>query len=324
MNTQKENSHTDKTKTRRYTFAQKKGEEHSCVKLTEGKYKDVIYHYGRVAFAPESEKQDDGKLPMKFDYTIDKNPNNLILLDNSEFIDYIGDILLEPLINAGYDDSNIFALTIYEGFQVKLQNTFWISIIITFPLILLILGYFVKPALEIRTLSFSLYFIFFTLLFYSGIFSSLSIAHVGIEFLLSFNENEIILRSQNYFQFITRISLLFGVSFQLPLIMLFLLNKGIIKVKSLTNKRAEMFIVILIFSAVITPTGDPISLFIFTLPMYLLIEIMIFSAKIFSSFIFFVKTPFNILSMSFLNMNRVLSAVAKCKTTVITKLSLAS
>jgi len=192
---------------------------------------------------------------------------------------FFGDILLEPLINAGYDDSNIFALTIYEGFQVKLQNTFWISIIITFPLILLILGYFVKPALEIRTVSFTLYFIFFTLLFYSGIFSSLSIAHVGIEFLLSFNENEIILRSQNYFQFITRISLLFGVSFQLPLIMLFLLNKGIIRVKSLTNKRAEMFIVILIFSAVITPTGDPISLFIFTLPMYLLIEIMIFIHK---------------------------------------------
>ena len=192
---------------------------------------------------------------------------------------FFGDILLEPLINAGYDNSNIFALTIYEGFQVKLQNTFWISIIITFPLILLILGYFVKPALEIRTLSFSLYFIFFTLLFFSGIFSSLSIAHVGIEFLLSFNENEIILRSQNYYQFITRISLLFGVSFQLPLIMLFLLNKGIINVKSLTNKRAEMFIVILIFSAVITPTGDPISLFIFTLPMYLLIEIMIFIHK---------------------------------------------
>ena len=192
---------------------------------------------------------------------------------------FFGDILLEPLINAGYDDSNIFALTIYEGFQVKLQNTFWISIIITFPLILLILGYFVKPALEIRTVSFTLYFIFFTLLFYSGIFSSLSIAHVGIEFLLSFNENEIILRSQNYFQFITRISLLFGVSFQLPLIMLFLLNKGMIKVKSLTNKLAEMFIVILIFSALITPTGDPISLFIFTLPMYLLIEIMIFIHK---------------------------------------------
>ena len=97
MSTQEKNSHTDKTKSRRYTFAQKEGTDYSCIKLTEGKYKDVIYHYGRVAFAPESEKQSDGKLPMKFDYTIDKNPNNLILLDNSEFIDYIGDILLELL-----------------------------------------------------------------------------------------------------------------------------------------------------------------------------------------------------------------------------------
>ena len=97
MTTQKENLHTDKKKTKRYVFAQKEGEEHSWVKITEGKFKDVIYHYGRVAFAPESEKQSDGKLPMKFDYTVDKNPNNLILLDNKEFIDYIGDILLEIL-----------------------------------------------------------------------------------------------------------------------------------------------------------------------------------------------------------------------------------
>ena len=96
MNTQKENSHTDKTKSK-YVFAQKGNADYSSIKLTEGKFKDVIYHYGRVAFAPESEKQPDGKLPMKFDYTIDKNPNNLILLDNSEFIDYIGDILLELL-----------------------------------------------------------------------------------------------------------------------------------------------------------------------------------------------------------------------------------
>ncbi len=97
MTTQKENSHTDKTKTRRYTFAQKEGEEHSCVKLTEGKFKDVIYHYGKVQLAKEEEELPDGRLPMRFDYTVDKNPNDLDLLDNKEFIDYIGDILIELL-----------------------------------------------------------------------------------------------------------------------------------------------------------------------------------------------------------------------------------
>ena len=97
MNKQNENLVTDKTKTKRFTFAQKDGEEFSCVKILEGKYKDVIYNYGRVAFAPESEEKPDGKLPMKFDYTIRRNPNDLDLLDNKEFIDYIGDILLEVL-----------------------------------------------------------------------------------------------------------------------------------------------------------------------------------------------------------------------------------
>ncbi len=92
----KQNSPTDKTN-KRYTFAQKEGTDYSCIKITEGKYKDVIYHYGRVAFAPESEKKPDGKLPMKFDYTIDKNPNDLDLLENQKFINYIGDILIELL-----------------------------------------------------------------------------------------------------------------------------------------------------------------------------------------------------------------------------------
>ena len=96
MNTPNKNSPTDKT-IRRYTFAQKEGTDYSCVKITEGKFKDVIYHYGRVQLAKEDEELPDGRLPMRFDYTVDRNPNDLDLLDNSEFIDYIGDILLELL-----------------------------------------------------------------------------------------------------------------------------------------------------------------------------------------------------------------------------------
>ena len=93
MTIQNKNSLTDKTN--RYVFAQKGNADYSSIKLTEGKFKDVIYHYGKVSFAPEENA--DGKLPMKFDYTLDKNPNDIDLLDNQEFIDYIGDILIELL-----------------------------------------------------------------------------------------------------------------------------------------------------------------------------------------------------------------------------------
>ena len=94
MNTQNKNLHTDQ-KNKRYTYAQREGEEFSCIKLTEGKYKDVVYHYGKVGFAKNENK--DGTLPMKFDYTIKQNPNNLDLNENVEFLNYIGDILIEIL-----------------------------------------------------------------------------------------------------------------------------------------------------------------------------------------------------------------------------------
>ena len=199
----------------------------------------------------------------------------IIYINYSYFINF----LINPLKDAGYSVDNIFAITIYEGFQVKISNVILISLSILFPLILINLGFFIKPALNISRFTFYFYFLFFTFLYYLGIYSALTISHVGIEFLLSFNENEILLRSQNYFQFIIRISLLFGKSFQFPLIILFLLNKNIIKVNNFTDNRPELFIFILILSAVITPTGDPITLFIFAIPMYLLVEIMILLHK---------------------------------------------
>ena len=190
------------------------------------------------------------------------------------------EILNQPLIDAGYDESNIFALTIYEGFQVKITNIFLISLILLLPITLLNLGFFLKPALvELSWLSFILYNIFFTVFYYLGIFAALELGSYGIEFLLSFNENEIILRSQNYYQFIIRVALLFALTFQLPLVTLFLLNKKIININLLTNNRAELFIFILIISAVVTPTGDPVSLFVFTIPLYFLMEIIIFIFK---------------------------------------------
>jgi len=201
--------------------------------------------------------------------------SSIVYFNYSYFVDF----LTKPLIDAGYSVDNIFAITIYEGFQVKITNVLLVSLSMLFPLIIINLGNFIKPAIDMGSMSFYLYFIFFTFLYYFGIYCALTISHVGIEFLLSFNENEILLRSQNYFQFIIRISLLFGISFQFPLVILFLLNKNIIKVDNFTKNRPELFIFILILSAVITPTGDPVTLFIFAIPMYLLIELMILLHK---------------------------------------------
>ena len=90
----KENSPTDQTKNKKYAFVQREGDDFTCIKLLQGKYKGIIYKYGKVGFAKE--ERPDGTLPMKFDYDIIFNPHETNI-DKQDFIDYIGDILIEQL-----------------------------------------------------------------------------------------------------------------------------------------------------------------------------------------------------------------------------------
>ena len=94
MKSQNENSATDQTKqkNKRYIFAQRDGDDFTCLKLTEGKYKDIIYKYDKVKFAPEANEK--GEIPLKFTYDIYLNPNK-IDVEDIEFRNYIGDILIE-------------------------------------------------------------------------------------------------------------------------------------------------------------------------------------------------------------------------------------
>ena len=93
MNTQNKNSPTDKTKNKPYVFVQREEDDFTCLKLTSDKYDGIIYKYGKVGFGKEENA--DGSLPMIFDYDIIKNPNNIDLGDEKDFVDHIGDILLE-------------------------------------------------------------------------------------------------------------------------------------------------------------------------------------------------------------------------------------
>tara|TARA_Y100001937_G_scaffold93627_1_gene126818 strand:+ start:310 stop:606 length:297 start_codon:yes stop_codon:yes gene_type:complete len=84
----------EKKSKRKYAFVQREGDDFTCIKLLEGKYKGIIYKYGKVGFAKD--ENPDGTLPMKFDYDIIFNPHETNI-DKQDFIDYIGDILIEQL-----------------------------------------------------------------------------------------------------------------------------------------------------------------------------------------------------------------------------------
>lgn len=98
---------------RRYTFVEKLESEFYSIKLLEGPYRDVIYTYGHVT-VQEDVENDLARL--KFKYRIEEVPPPLSKEEieaDSQFNDYIGDILAEILEdqaakigNAGHTDTD--------------------------------------------------------------------------------------------------------------------------------------------------------------------------------------------------------------------------
>ena len=75
-----------------YVFLEKPGEDFTALKLISGPFASIVYKYGNVGFAPESEAV-GGALPMRFDYTVIENRIEADT-DSQEFINHIGDILV--------------------------------------------------------------------------------------------------------------------------------------------------------------------------------------------------------------------------------------
>lgn len=79
----------------------------------------------------------------------------------------------------------------------------------------------------------------------------------------------------DYFSMIVWFSVALGCFFQFPLITVILVVIGVVSTAQLKQFRRFVFVGILVFSALLTPGGDPISLAIMSLPMYALYELAI-------------------------------------------------
>lgn len=99
---------------------------------------------------------------------------------------------------------------------------------------------------------------------------------ITLQFLLEFNVwlgIEPTLRITEWIGFATILPLVFGISFQTPLVMLMLERIGILSVQVYREKRKFAVLIIVVAAAVITPTGDPFTMMILAVPMYLLYEL---------------------------------------------------
>ena len=91
----------------RYIFVSRENEDFASIMIKDGKFKDVIYNYGKVSIPEEDNLNEDGTLPFRFEYTIIDNVG--IPRDNfdEEFFTLIGDILVDIIDDEQSEENNV-------------------------------------------------------------------------------------------------------------------------------------------------------------------------------------------------------------------------
>jgi sec-independent protein translocase protein TatC len=84
----------------------------------------------------------------------------------------------------------------------------------------------------------------------------------------------------NYLSLFTRLMLINGVIFELPIVVYSIVWLGAVERKTLTKYRRYAILVITIVAAIVSPTGDAINLALIAIPMYLLYELGLLMALV--------------------------------------------
>jgi sec-independent protein translocase protein TatC len=109
-----------------------------------------------------------------------------------------------------------------------------------------------------------------------ALFSALLISPLTLQFFVTFNRDVLGIDSaftfQSYMSFMVNMMLVFGLSFQTPILLFFLNKFGILPLSLLTKSRRYVILIVTIVAAVLTPGTDAVSLLTLAVPLYFLFE----------------------------------------------------
>lgn len=206
------------------------------------------------------------------------------------FSESIFQVLFSPLKEILPENSkNLYFTGLTEPFFLFLKIAFVSGIFIASPVILYQVWLFIRPALYEKEKRFTLLFVFFGSLFFIGgaLFGYFIIFPNIFRFFLSFAAPYLnpIITINEYFSLATSLLLIFGLLFELPLIMLFLIILQIIPAEFFKKNRRYAIVTIVIFAAIVTPTTDAVTLILLCIPLILLYEFGILFSVLFKKFL---------------------------------------
>jgi sec-independent protein translocase protein TatC len=162
-----------------------------------------------------------------------------------------------------------------DAFATRLKIATYGGIVLALPVWLYELWRFITPGLNPKERRYAVPFVVSSIaLFAVGGVVALLILQPALQFLLNIGGSDLqpLLTGDRYITFVALMIVAFGLSFEFPVVLVFLLIARVLNTGQLRRWRRYAIVIIVTFAAVITPSQDPYSLFAMAIPMYLFYE----------------------------------------------------
>lgn len=175
------------------------------------------------------------------------------------------------------------ALKPTEGFMLSMKLSFVAGIVVSFPLLLLFVLQFILPGLHSHekrvlwpamTIGFGLFLIGAAFAYYLVLPRALLFFYTWSGDMGISND----WRIGEYISFATQFTLLFGASFELPVVVMVFVKLGLLTYDTMSKTRSYAIVAIFVAAAVLTPTPDIPTMLLMASPMIILYEICIWLA----------------------------------------------
>ena len=162
-----------------------------------------------------------------------------------------------------------------DAFITRLKVATYGGIVLALPVWLYELWRFITPGLNPKERKYAIPFVISAIvLFAFGAFVAFLTLEPALKFLIDVggSAQKPLFTSDRYLTLVSLMIVAFGVSFEFPVVLVFLLIAGVITTLQLRRVRRWAIVLIVTFAAVITPSQDPYSLLFMAVPMYLFYE----------------------------------------------------
>ena len=191
--------------------------------------------------------------------------------------------LSEPLRAQLPASSTMIATDVTATFMAPFKLNFFVALMIAMPFILYQLWTFIKPALYAKEKSLALPLLIGSIvLFYTGISFAYFVALPSIlHFFISVSPETVAPMTDinSYLSFCLKLFLVFGFTFEIPIITLVLILMGAVSTQTLVEKR-RFIIVGCFFVAMFVTPPDALSMIMLAVPMWLLFELGLLAGKL--------------------------------------------